>query len=67
VWCQAMGDLRPPNPSANQRLAEMLRQCQGGRNLINVGLDRDIDDAADVDRYNFVPVFDPTSRRITKR
>ncbi len=66
VWRQAMGDIRPPGRSANQRLGEVLRDCQGGRNLIGVGLEPDIDDAADVDRYDFVPVFDPVVGRIVK-
>ena len=67
VWRQAMGDVRPPGPRANQRLGEVLRDCQGGRNLIGVGLEHDIDDAAEVDRFDFVPVFDAAnSRRIVK-
>ena len=51
---------------ANERLAEVLRDCQGGRNLINVGLQHDIAAAADFDRYNFVPVFEAAHWRIVK-
>jgi 2-phosphosulfolactate phosphatase len=66
VWKQAMGDMRQLNARANQRIAEELSGCQGGRNLIGVGLKRDIADAACVDRYDFAPVFDPVNWRIVK-
>jgi 2-phosphosulfolactate phosphatase len=66
VWQAAMNGVRAPGRRANQRLAEVLRECQGGCNLINVGLDRDITDAADMDRYDFVPVFDVAHWRIVK-
>jgi 2-phosphosulfolactate phosphatase len=66
VWANALGDLRPPGRRANQRIAEVLRQCQGGRNLINVGLERDIDFVAEVDRYDFVPAYDAKSGRIVR-
>jgi 2-phosphosulfolactate phosphatase len=66
VWKQAMGNLRPPGDRANQRVADVLSGCQGGRNLIGVGLKRDIAEAAVVDRYDFAPVFDPVNWRIVK-
>jgi 2-phosphosulfolactate phosphatase len=66
VWCNAMGAVRPPDDGANQRIAEVLRNCQGGRNLASVGLQADIADAATVDRYDFVPVFDAAKWRIVK-
>lgn len=66
VWKQAMGDLRPPNPRAIHRIGDVLSACQGGRNLIGVGLKRDIVEAASVDRYDFAPVFDPVNWRIVK-
>ena len=66
AWRQAMGSLHPPGRRANQRLAEVLHECQGGRNLIGVGLERDIRDAAEVDRYDFVPVFDAAQWRIVR-
>jgi 2-phosphosulfolactate phosphatase len=66
VWCHSMDNLQPPGRRANQRLVEVLRDTQGGRNLINVGLERDIADAADFDRYDFVPVFDAAHWRIVK-
>jgi 2-phosphosulfolactate phosphatase len=66
VWRESMGKHRPPDRRANQHLAEVLHDTQGGRNLINVGLQRDITDAAAIDRYNFVPEFDSKTWRITK-
>ncbi|MCC7083650.1 MAG: 2-phosphosulfolactate phosphatase [Pirellulales bacterium] len=64
VWQSAMGSIRPPDPRANQRIAEVLLQTQGGMNLTSVGLQADINDAAEVDRYDFVPEFDTTNWRI---
>jgi 2-phosphosulfolactate phosphatase len=66
VWCHSMNDLRPPSRRANQRLINVLRESQGGRNLINVGLERDIVDAADFDRYNFAPQFDAAHWHIVR-
>ena len=65
-WLFSMEGIRPPGRRANERLAEVLRDCQGGRNLINVGLQRDIPAAADFDRYDFAPVFDAAHWRIVK-
>ncbi len=61
-----MGAIRPPDKAANQHIAEVLHDCQGGRNLIGLGLQADIVDAAAVDRFDFAPVFDATNWRITR-
>jgi 2-phosphosulfolactate phosphatase len=66
VWQTAMGSIRPPGRRANQRLAEVLLQTQGGINLKNLGLQADIADVAEIDRYDFVPEFDAKSWRIYK-
>ncbi len=66
VWRQAIGEVEFPSAVANQRLAETLRDTQGGRNLIGIGLGADIGDAAAVDRFDFAPVFDAATRRVTK-
>jgi 2-phosphosulfolactate phosphatase len=66
VWCHAMNGLQPPGRRANQRLAEVLRNTHGGRDLINVGLGQDIIDAADFDRFNFAPQFDAVQWRIVR-
>ncbi len=66
VWRNSMGAYRPPDEHASQRIAEVLQNCQGGRNLKNLGLQADIVDAATVDRFDFVPEFDPKTWRIAK-
>ncbi|MCH8828960.1 MAG: 2-phosphosulfolactate phosphatase [Planctomycetes bacterium] len=45
---------------------EALKESRGGRNLLNLGLDADIERAAEIDRFDFVPVFSPQSGRVTK-
>ncbi len=45
-------------------LALTLRATQGGRNLARLGLERDIDDAAAIDRFALVPRFDSASGKI---
>jgi 2-phosphosulfolactate phosphatase len=64
AWQQAMGDIRPPGKRANQRLSEVLLKTQGGINLTNVGLQDDIHDVAEFDRYDFAPEFDAKNWRI---
>ncbi|HTQ39282.1 MAG TPA: 2-phosphosulfolactate phosphatase [Pirellulales bacterium] len=66
VWRHAMGNIRLPGRRANQRLAEVLKDTQGGSNLIGVGLSRDIVDASEIDLYDFVPVFDAAHWRIVR-
>jgi 2-phosphosulfolactate phosphatase len=45
-------------------LASQLRESQGGRDLVSLGLDGDIRDAAQIDRFAIVPEFDPASGEI---
>jgi 2-phosphosulfolactate phosphatase len=47
-------------------LATELRDTQGGRNLIRLGLEADLSDAASIDRFDFAPILDVRSWRITK-
>jgi 2-phosphosulfolactate phosphatase len=42
-----------------RRLVDALRASRGGRNLIGIGMERDIELAAEVDRFAIVPRFDP--------
>ena len=42
-----------------------LRESHGGRNLIALGLEADIDRAARWDLFRIVPEFDAVSRRLT--
>jgi 2-phosphosulfolactate phosphatase len=45
-------------------LIEAMRASHGGRNLIQIGLERDIELAAEVDRFSIVPRFNPASGQI---
>lgn len=44
--------------SSGQPLAESLRRTTGGRNLIEIGLERDIEISANIDRFEIVPKLD---------
>jgi 2-phosphosulfolactate phosphatase len=66
VWMEAMGDIRPPHRRANEKLAEVLHDTQGGHNLMGVGLANDIGDASQIDLYDFAPRFDPVHWRIVR-
>jgi 2-phosphosulfolactate phosphatase len=49
------------------QLALALRYTTGGRNLIGIGLDQDIEDCAQIDRYDLVPELDQRAWRITAK
>lgn len=49
-----------------QHLGRTLADTQGGRNLASVGLVRDLDDCARIDRFDFVPGLDPTDWAIRR-
>jgi 2-phosphosulfolactate phosphatase len=49
----------------NEQLAIELRDTQGGRNLLGIGLARDLVDCAQIDRLNIVPSLDAPNWRIT--
>ena len=53
--------------ASGSSLAVALRDCQGGRNLIAEGFDADIDTAAKIDTFDFVPRLDLSTDRITLR
>lgn len=48
-----------------REIVNTLRESHGGRNLISLGLEADIDRAARWDLFRLVPEFDPVTRRIT--
>jgi hypothetical protein len=50
---------------APELLVNALRDSLGGRNLMAIGMGRDIAAAAEIDRFEIVPSFDPASGRIT--
>jgi phosphosulfolactate phosphohydrolase-like enzyme len=45
-------------------LHESLRRTQGGRNLIEIGMERDIEIAAQIDTFSVVPELDLEAWRI---
>jgi 2-phosphosulfolactate phosphatase len=54
---------RPPKALAGE-LSLALHETQGGRNLMGIGLEHDIDTAAEVDRFDIVPQLDMAAWRI---
>jgi 2-phosphosulfolactate phosphatase len=62
AWQQVAG--RVHGADLKTRLAAAMRASQGGRNLIEIGMAADIDFAADVDRFDVVPLFEPNPGRI---
>jgi 2-phosphosulfolactate phosphatase len=48
----------------SEQLAIELRDTQGGRNLLGIGLDQDLVDCAQIDRLNVVPELDVQAWRI---
>jgi 2-phosphosulfolactate phosphatase len=53
AWRAAAADFAGPKP-----LAEYLRASRGGRNLIEIGHERDIDIAAQIDKFDLVAELD---------
>jgi 2-phosphosulfolactate phosphatase len=50
--------------SESEQLAMELRDTQGGRNLLGIGLDQDLVDCAQIDRLNVIPELDVGAWRI---
>jgi 2-phosphosulfolactate phosphatase len=59
AWRAAREDMRQ-----SAALVDKLRTSHGGRNLIDIGHDRDIDIAADIDRFSIAPELQLTSWEI---
>lgn len=53
AWRAAAQDFAGPRP-----LAEFLRACQGGRNLLEIGHERDIEIAAQIDKFDLLAELD---------
>ena len=62
AWNNARREFAGPKP-----LAEYLRASQGGRNLIEIGHERDIAIAAEIDRVDFLAELQLDSWRIVRR
>ncbi len=65
AWREAMHGADGVDPGAIKALARTLRETQGGRNLLALGLERDIDAAAQIDKIRLVPELNTQSWRIT--
>jgi 2-phosphosulfolactate phosphatase len=65
AWRETMHGLEIDDPGAIETLARTLRDTRGGRNLIALGLEHDIDAAAQIDRFQVVPELDTKNWRIT--
>ncbi|WP_425618465.1 2-phosphosulfolactate phosphatase [Anatilimnocola sp. NA78] len=62
AWRSAVGDLTGSSP-----LGQALRASRGGRNLIDIGHENDIDLAAQIDQFDLVAELDLTTWRITAK
>jgi 2-phosphosulfolactate phosphatase len=59
AWRTAVGSITGRDP-----LAAALRESRGGRNLIEIGHENDIDLAAQIDKFDIVPELDVATWRI---
>jgi len=66
-WQKVLAAAGAANRSISEQFAMELRDTQGGRNLLGIGLDRDLVDCAQVDRLDIVPELDVREWRITSR
>jgi 2-phosphosulfolactate phosphatase len=64
-WDEAIERAKSSGRSINDQLAIELRDSQGGRNLLGIGLDHDLVDCAQIDRLSVVPELDIRNWRIT--
>jgi 2-phosphosulfolactate phosphatase len=64
-WQLVVAAARTDGVTESELLAIDLRDSAGGHNLIEIGMDQDIVDCAQVDRLNVVPELDIRAWRIT--
>jgi 2-phosphosulfolactate phosphatase len=67
AWSVVNRKANKANRPIRDELALALRDTAGGRNLIGIGLDQDIVDCAQIDRYDVVPELDLAAWRITAK
>jgi 2-phosphosulfolactate phosphatase len=65
AWRTLLENSLSTKRSLPETLAVALRDTPGGRNLVDVGLDRDLVDCAQIDRLHSVPELDVHHWRIT--
>jgi 2-phosphosulfolactate phosphatase len=64
-WEAAVARAASSGRPLNEQIALELQDTQGGRNLLGIGLNRDLIDCAQIDRLNVVPELDVQNWRIT--
>jgi 2-phosphosulfolactate phosphatase len=64
-WTAVLAKSRDAGRSVTEQLAIELRDTQGGRNLLGMGLERDLVDCAQLDRLTVVPELNVAEWRIT--
>jgi 2-phosphosulfolactate phosphatase len=64
-WQRLLESARISGRGVNEELAIALRDTPGGRNLLAIGLEQDLEDCAQVDRLTIVPELDVREWRIT--
>jgi 2-phosphosulfolactate phosphatase len=65
-WRSAVGEVPLPDAAATAKIERALHFASGGLNLIELGMQRDLAFAADIDRFDFAPELDQKSGTITK-
>ena len=65
TWRHVSATHRDDLAALRHAVQSELRNTQGGRNLIGMGLDDDLIAAGDIDRYTVVPEFNTGTGRIT--
>jgi 2-phosphosulfolactate phosphatase len=63
-WRSAVPHGARPARALAGELSLALHETQGGRNLMGIGLEHDIDTAAEIDRFDIVPQLDMEAWRI---
>jgi 2-phosphosulfolactate phosphatase len=66
-WQRLLASANQAGRSIHEQLALELRNTPGGRNLLDIGLDQDLADCAQVDRLDVVPELDVYAWRIHLR
>jgi 2-phosphosulfolactate phosphatase len=66
-WQKVLAGADAAGRTVREQLALELRETSGGRNLLGIGLDRDLTDCAQIDGLNIVPEFEVRGSRIAVR
>lgn len=64
-WQELLTTGKALGRTPTEQLAIELRETQGGKNLIELGMDADLPRCAAIDTLDLVPTYDPVTRRIT--